>query len=122
MAERTRIRATVHDDVLETVIRTTKVEPKTRGWWASYPFPWAPFDLELGVWILAYTHLTEQYQDDTRKGRRRNGRHGGRPRLDDDRAVSQARDLMTHGQGLCKAAAAVGMSAATLSRRLRWER
>ena len=71
------------------MIRKTNIEPKTREWWAAYPFPWAPCDLELGIWILAYTHLTEQYQDDIRKARRRNGRNGRRPRHDDDQAVSQ---------------------------------
>ncbi len=119
VAEMTRIRATVNDGDLEAVIRETKIEPKTREWWAAYPFPWATFDLELGVHILAHSHITKRYQHATLEARRQNGRNGGRPRHDDDRAVAKARKLMERGQSLYKAAAAVGMSGPTLWRRLK---
>ncbi|MHB8255040.1 MAG: hypothetical protein ACYDEV_15425 [Acidiferrobacter sp.] len=79
MAELTRIRATVNDGDLEAVIRETEIEPKTREWWAAYPFPWAAFDLELGVHILAHSHITKQYRHATLEARRQNGRSGGRP-------------------------------------------
>ena len=119
VAEMARIRATVNDGELEAVIRETKIEPKTREWWTAYPFPWATFDLELGAHILAHSHITKQYQHTTLEARRQNGRNGGRPRHDDDRAVAQARKLMERERSLQDAAAAVGMSGAALWRRLK---
>ena len=49
MAEITRVRATVNDDALRAAIRETKIEPTTKEWWATYPFPWATFDTEDGA-------------------------------------------------------------------------
>jgi hypothetical protein len=115
-----QIRATVSDEALEKVIQMTKIEPPTREWWAAYPFPWATFELELGVRILAYSNITKQYQDAIQEARRRNGRNGGgRPRHNDERLVAKARKLMERGRSLHDAAAAVGMSGATLWRRLK---
>jgi hypothetical protein len=80
---------------------------------------WNDFDDALPIFALAWENVVRRYLCVVAGRRRTAGALGGRPRHRDARLVTRARKLMVTGQNLQQAAAAVGMSAPTLSRRLR---
>lgn len=79
--------------------------------------------IEMWLRAAAWAEIEAQYDASTLTSRIAGGKGGGilggRPRNEDLRAVQQAKKMMRAGKSLRAAAAAVGMSAPTLSRRLK---
>lgn len=78
---------------------------------------------QMEIRAAAWAELGARYDRATHAvqvaGGRAGGHRGGRPCNTDARAVTRAKMMMQSGKSLCAAAEAVGMSAPTLSRRLR---
>lgn len=98
---------------------------KTENMWRKDTPPESGLDwfTEMSIRATAWATIEAKYDAATRAARGLGGRNwgprGGRPRNEDLRAVQQAKKMIRAGKSLRAAAAAVGMSAPTLSRRLK---
>ncbi len=98
---------------------------KTEQMWRKDTPPESGLDwfTEMSIRAAAWAEIEARYNAATRASRivggKKSGILGGRPRNEDSRAVQQAKKMIRAGKSLRATAAAVGMSAPTLSRRLR---
>jgi DNA invertase Pin-like site-specific DNA recombinase len=91
--------------------------------WRKAAPPSIDWRIEMLCRAAAWAEIEARFDASTRTSRIAGGKEGGilggRPRNEDLRAVQQAKKMMRAGKSLRAAAAAVGMSAPTLSRRLK---
>jgi len=111
----------VDDRIADALDRAKRVGIKTEEAWRSISPPGISWQRQLAIRMTAWEQVEAQYDAFIRSRRAAGGyrARGGRPPKQDAHQVARAKRMMAQGAGLRAAAAAVGMSSATLSRRLR---